>query len=455
MARANVPGVAVGVRVGPEEVAAGYGVTSVEDPLPIHERTLFQIGSVSKTFTATTVMALVERGRLALDDLVGRHLPAFRLATPGLAEQVTVRHLLTHTAGFLGDWFLVHPPGLGEGDDALARLVDALADVPQLFPPGAGWSYNNAGFALAGRLVEVLADRPYSAALRDLVLDPLGLDGTCVSADEAITRRVAAPHASRESPPRVLRGAGWQPGWQLARADVPLGGLISSVQDLLGWASFHLGHRAGASAGPVVPLARETVAAMQAPLTHAGCFADDVGVAWMLREVGGRRLVGHGGLTTGYATAFTLVPDAGVAVVVLTNATPGGTWLGREVTRTVLRETVGVDDTPPAPVAGLGGHGREYIGRYDNPFAVQSITAGARAGELILEHHAREPRPGRWAPPPPGPIHLAFYASDRVVALEPPDQAGLRGEFGRDAEDRVAWLRWGGRLAPRLGDTEP
>jgi CubicO group peptidase (beta-lactamase class C family) len=452
MTRATVPGVAVGVRVGPEEVTAGYGVTSVEDPLPIHERTLFQIGSVSKTFTATAVMALVERGQLELDDPACRYLPTLRLATPGLAEQVTVRHLLTHTAGFVGDWFLVHPPGLGEGDDALERLIRRLADVPQLFPPGAGWSYNNAGFALAGRLVEVLTGQPYAAALRDLLLGPLGLDLTFVSADEAVTHRVAAPHASRENPPRVLRGAGWQPGWQLARADVPLGGLISSVQDLLGWASFHLGRRAERSPGLARPLADETVAAMQARLAPAGCFADHVGVAWMLREVGGRRLVGHGGLTTGYATAFTLVPDAEVAIVVLTNATPGGTWLGREITRTVLRETVGVDDVSPAPVPGLGGDGREYIGRYDNPFAVQSVTAGARAGELVLEHHPREPRPDRWAPPPPGPIHLAFYAPDRVVALDPPDQAGLRGEFGPDAGGRAAWLRWGGRLAPRLGD---
>jgi hypothetical protein len=191
---------------------------------------------------------------------------------------------------------------------------------------------------------------------------------------------------------------------------------------------------------------------MQAPLTSAGCFADDVGVAWMMREVAGRRLVGHGGLTTGYATAFTIVPDADAAVVVLTNATPGGTWLAREVTWTVLREAIGLEDTPPAPAPGLGADGRDYVGRYDNPFAVQRILSGASAGELILEHHAREPRPGTWAPPPPGPIRLAFHAADRVVALEPPDQAGLRGEFGRDRHGRVAWLRWGGRLAPRLGD---
>jgi hypothetical protein len=189
---------------------------------------------------------------------------------------------------------------------------------------------------------------------------------------------------------------------------------------------------------------------MQAPLAPAGCFADEVGVAWMLRLVDGRRLVAHGGLTTGYATAFTLVPHAGAAVVVLANATPGGTRLGREVTRVVLRETIGLDDVPPAPVPGLGGDGRDYTGRYDNPFATQEIAGGTAPGELVLWHHLHAPEPGRWAPPPPGPIRLGFHAPDRVVALEPPELAGLVGEFGRDRGGKVAWLRWGGRLAPRL-----
>ena len=450
MARTGVPGVAVGVRVGSDEVALGYGVTSVEDPLPVHDQTLFQIGSVSKTFTATAVMVLVERGRLSLDDPVCRHLPKFRLLGRDIAKQVTVRHLLTHTAGFVGDWFLVHPLAPEENGSSIARQVDRLSAVPQLFSPGTGWSYNNAGFAVAGRIIEVLTGQPFAAALRDLVLGPLQLQHTFTSADEAITHRVAMPHTSRTSPARLLRGAGWQPGWELVRAEVPLGGLISSVRDLLGWARFHLGQKTGSATESDAPLARATISRMQSPLAPAGGFADQVGVAWMLREVGRRRLVGHGGLTTGYGTAFTLVPDANTAVVVLTNATPGGTWLARDVTREILRETIGLDDAPPAPVLGLGGDGEEYAGRYDNPFAVQEIVPAAPARELVLRHHPHPPEPGRWAPPPPGPIRLAFYAPDRVVALEPPDQASLRGKFGRDVGGRVVWFRWGGRVAPRL-----
>src|SRR5262249_56206316 len=124
---------------------------------PVHDETLFQIGSVSKTFTATAIMALVERGWLTLDDLACRHLPMFRLAGDGIAEQITVRHLLTHTGGFVGDCFLVRPRAPGEREDAAWRQ---FAAIPQLFSPGRGWSYNNAGFGVAGGHPPGLAPPP-------------------------------------------------------------------------------------------------------------------------------------------------------------------------------------------------------------------------------------------------------------------------------------------------------
>lgn len=448
LARLGVPGAAVGVLRAGKELTAGYGVTSVEDPLPVHAETLFQIGSVSKTFTATALMRLVEQGALALDDPVRRHLPTFRLSADGLAERVTVRHLLTHTAGWLGDWFLVHPPDIGAGADALAVLLERMREVPQVFEPGAGWSYNNAGFAVAGRLLEVLTGRPFEAVLRETLLHPLGMTRTVFTADEAITRRVAAPHRSSEGAPAVTRGAGWQPGWELIRADLPLGGVVSCVADLLRWARFHLGEASG-PLGVRPPLGPATLAAMREPLAEAGCFAEQVGVTWMLRTVEGHRLVGHGGLTTGYATTFLMVPERAFAVVVLTNATPGGTRLCSEVARAALRAGLGIDDAPPAPTPDAGGDPSPFVGRYDNPFSVQEVRTGEAPGELVLEHHARPRAPGTWYPPPPGPTRLAFYAPDRLVVLAPTVLEGQRCEFGRDSAGRIAWFRWGGRVGPR------
>ena len=452
MAEARVPGVAVGVRVGAQEVAVGYGVTSVEDPLPVHARTLFQIGSVSKTFTAAAIMALAERGRLTLDDPVCRHLPTFRLPAPGHAERVTIRHLLTHAAGFVGDWFLTHPPGAGEGDDALARVVDGLAEVPQLFPPGDGWSYNNAGFAVAGRVVEALTGRPYAAALRELLLGPLGLDQTFVSADEAITHRTALPHTSTTRPPRVLRGAGWQPGWELARADVPPRGahLERPGPPRVG-AVPPRGRRAGA----VGPRSRgETVAAMQEPLAPAGGNADHVGDRVDAPDgrwpaLGGSRRA-HDRLRDGVHASAPCRrgrrrPDERDARRCITRARRSRGWSCAKRSAWTTRPRHRIRAWPVTRTHSRAGTTTR------SPSSASA--SGRERGELVLEHHARGAgaRPVGSAGPLPL-IRLAFYARDRVIALAPPRSGrparGLRAGWFRPR----SWLRWGGRLAPRLGD---
>ena len=149
MKRLHVPGVAVGVVHEGREYTAGFGVTSVENPLPVDADTLFQIGSTTKTFTGTAAMRLVERGRLDLDAPVRTYLPKLRLAGRGVAGRVTLRHLFNHTGGWVGDTFV----DTGWGDDALAKAVARMAEIEQLTPLGEVWSYNNAGFYLVGRAV--------------------------------------------------------------------------------------------------------------------------------------------------------------------------------------------------------------------------------------------------------------------------------------------------------------
>ena len=144
MRRYHTPGVAVGVlRDGRDEITT-YGVTSIENPLPVQANTLFQIGSITKTITATMVMRLVEQGLLDLEAPVRRYLPELRLADEDVAQRVTLRHLLTHTAGFVGDDF----SDTGSGDDAVARYVANMVELPQITPLGALFSYCNSGFVL-------------------------------------------------------------------------------------------------------------------------------------------------------------------------------------------------------------------------------------------------------------------------------------------------------------------
>jgi len=129
MSELNVPGVAVGIMHGEETFTAGLGVTSVDHPLPVDDSTLFQIGSITKTFVGTLAMRLVETGKIELDAPIRSYLPGFRVQDEGASEGATMRHLLTHTAGWVGDWF---PEDLGHGDDAVARYVESMAETPQL-----------------------------------------------------------------------------------------------------------------------------------------------------------------------------------------------------------------------------------------------------------------------------------------------------------------------------------
>ena len=131
-----VPGVAIGLIADGEEWFASFGVTSVEHPLPVDADTLFQIGSITKTVTATALMRLVEQSRLDLDVPVRRYLPELRLRDEDVARRVTLRHLLTHHGGWFGDFF----DDTGSDDDALARYVERLDTLEQLTPLGALWS---------------------------------------------------------------------------------------------------------------------------------------------------------------------------------------------------------------------------------------------------------------------------------------------------------------------------
>src|SRR3989442_9404207 len=196
-----VPGVAVGLVADGEETVAGFGVTNVDHPLAVDGDPLFQIGSITKTVTATAIMRLGDAGRLSLDLPVRTYLPELRLRDEYVAARVTLRHLLTHHGGWFGDVF----EDTGVGDDALARYVANLDAVEQLTPLGALWAYSNAGFAVAARVLEVATATTAEPALDDLVLRPLGMKRSFFFARDALTYRVAAGHFVYHDGPAVAR----------------------------------------------------------------------------------------------------------------------------------------------------------------------------------------------------------------------------------------------------------
>jgi len=188
MAQHKIPGVAVGMYYQGQEYVRGYGVTNLDYPQPVDGDTLFRIGSTTKTFTGTTIMRLVEQGLLDLDAPVRTYLPSLRLADESVAARVTVRQILNHSAGWLGEYYR----DFGRGADAVARYVAGMAELPQLTPPGEVFAYNNAAVVLSGHVIERIAGQPYEDVVRMRVLDPLGLDHTAFFSDEIVGYNVAA-----------------------------------------------------------------------------------------------------------------------------------------------------------------------------------------------------------------------------------------------------------------------
>jgi CubicO group peptidase (beta-lactamase class C family) len=456
MARYGIPGVAVGVLAQGREYVQGYGVTNVDYPVAVDGDTLFRIGSTTKTFTGTTVMRLVEQGRLDLEAPVRTYLPDFQTADPAVAPRVTLRQLLNHSAGWLGEYY----EDTGPGDDALARYMAGMARLPQLTPLGTVFAYNNAAVALAGHVLEVVAGQPYEEVVRELLLKPLGLAHSFFFSDEIVGFNVAAAHDVVDGQP-VVRPA----FWRLWRSLHPTGGLISSARDQLQYARFHLGD--GTAPDGTRLLSEAALVAMRSNPGPGGTLfveLDGIGVNWMLRpSAEGVRIVEWGGTWAGQLSGFQLVPDRGFAFTMLTNS-EGGDQLRNELFADdwALQRFAGVSNLPAVPRALSPGELAPYEGRYEG----QEINDRGAVEETVIElrgdqgqlhatstHQLPPPLP---APTDPAPTvqeyRLAFYRDDYVLVLDATGQPnGTRANFVRDTDGGMAWLRLHGRLYRHVG----
>lgn len=348
----GVPGAIVGVVDGDQELIATTGVAAVDTGAAVTERTLFQIGSTSKTFTGTVAMHLIERGALGLDTRVVDVLPDFRLGDTAALEALRIRHLLTHSGGFLGD----ADEGPGWDDDALARNMSGYAQLPQFFAPGTIASYSNAGIRLLGRVIEAVTGETFEQAVQRIVLDPLDMTETFFFPWDIIAHPHAVGHVPAEDGTLTrLRQ------WPLTRDIGPEGGIVSSVADQLAYARFHLRGESPAAA----PVSEQTRLRMQQPQLTAGPPIEAIGYPWLLTHRGGARVVMHGGnIADTQLSEFVLAPDHDLAVTVLTNSAAGKALGGKIVDWCFLHlRGIPTDDEPAAllPAAEL----EDITGRYD------------------------------------------------------------------------------------------
>lgn len=408
--RHGVPGVAVAVDAGGRVVEAAAGVLNSATGVEATVDSVFQIGSVTKVLTATLVMGLVAEGLVELDAPVGRYLPGFR--------EVTVRQLLCHTAGFEGDVFT----DTGKGDDCLERYVELLADVPQIFEPGAMFSYNNAGYCVLGRIVEVVRGEPFDRCMRDEVFAPLGMTHAASDPYEAILHRVAVGHL----------GGRPVPAWAGARSNAPAGSMLAMTpRDLLAFARAHL--------------TDEGLRAMREPqvvLPDIG-WGTAWGLGWTLYDLPGGPVFGHDGNTIGQSAVLRVDPGRDVCVAVFTN---GGDR------KRLMKEILGrVVELPAEPVPDPATRPDTWrcAGVYVSNTSETTVSADER-GRLWLDRvpHGLAVELGD----EPYRTELLGWRGDSLLPAEPGH--GPVAFLGDDGEGRARYLHTGRADVRVAGRTE-
>lgn len=310
MYRQQIPGLTLGIyRHGRAMMLKGYGFANIEHGVPTTPDTLMQSGSIGKTFTATLVMMLVERGKVRLDDSIRAHLT-------GLPEQwqaITVANLLSHTSGLTDfdtpDMTRAGGPFDIRRDFTEDELVERIARMPLEFQPGTRWAYRNANYVLLGALIRQLIGASYREMLKREVFEKLGMTASRPISDREIVPHRAAGYERRNG---TLYNQEWVSPTFNATAD---GTLYLTVRDMERW------DRALCAASILKP---STLEQMWTPFAVAGTVPlEGYGLGWFVRRAGGEIVVEHDGAWQGFTSYFARYLGAGVSVAVLTNLDAG------------------------------------------------------------------------------------------------------------------------------------
>ena len=442
--RHRVPGAQLGIlRVGvggaPDELLeTAYGVLHVRTQAPATVDSVFQIGSITKVWTATVAMMLVDEGLLELDAPIAEVLPELRLADPDVTKQVTLRHLLTHTSGIDGDVFT----DTGRGDDCLEKYVDVLGDAGQNHPLGATWSYCNSGYSLLGRVIEEVTGQTWDQAMRERLFAPLGLEHTVTLPEEALMFAAAMGHDEHDG--QLVPAA----AWQLPRSVGPAGLVTSTVADVLAFARMHL--TGGLAADGARLLSEQSAAAMaahQADLPDKLVLGDSWGLGWIRFGWDGERLIGHDGNTLGQAAFLRVLPQAGLAVTLLTNG--GHTRdLYEELFRELFAELADLDMPAPfaPPAEPVAVDVTPYVGRYERTSVVMEVEDGAR-GPLL-----RTTLTGPLAAMVPDPVdeYPLVPVGPALFAVKPPEAETWAPVTFYELPTGERYLHFGVRATPRV-----
>lgn len=379
-ARWNAVGMAASVIHGDADETVVTGIASVDTGFPVTEDALFLIGSISKVYTATLVMRLCEIDVLDLDTPVVTYLPELSLANASARDEITLRHLLSHSAGFEGDRFIDY----GRGDDALEKAIAEFGTLTQWFRPGSFYSYCNTGFYLTGRIIEKVTGKPFETVMTEELFQPLGLEHTFILPEHALGRPFATGH-------KVDRRAGVTvaESQSLPRCVAAAGGIMSSIGDLMRFARMHLNE--GELDGIRI-VSEESALAMREPFIDADTFDRSYGIGWSIVQRPGATSIGHGGAWGGHRAHLTIIPEKRFAMGVLVNADTG-VRAYTELEEWALEHYIGV--TVPKPDAmelddrALDRFTGTFI-RHDGRYEVARQEGGLRVSVTDIDEESGE-----------------------------------------------------------------
>jgi CubicO group peptidase (beta-lactamase class C family) len=429
----HIPGVAFGVLKNGQMMTRAFGVTNVDNPQPVTVDTIFPIASISKTVATTAIMNLVNQGRIDIKAPVRHYLPDFRVEDDKVSREVEIWHLLTHTPGWEGQL-----NAADRGTETLKVFTEEMRDKPQLAAPGAVWSYNNAGFGVAGRVIEVVTGKNIHDALRELVFTPVGMSRAFSRTGEAMSYRFALGHRQQDGRTIVPRP------FELS-TNVTAGGVATTVSDLLKYADFHL--KGGNAAIP-----RALLEQMRMPQLKKNSTEDEMGIGWQLRRINGVMTAAHGGTLGGHCLHLHLIPERNLAFSILTNHGDG--WrLIQSIERTTLKAYEDLSLAPNQAIAHRGvsedmtGHATPlskqpdlegYVGIYRR-LPVGTVDVQQKDGRLLVVNGDNRANT----------TSLVFYGKDIAYATGGNSYVGTPYEFIRRPDGKVGWIRINGRIAAR------
>lgn len=277
----------------------GYGLASLELGIPIQPDMVFELGSITKQFTAAAILMLQERGKLSLDDDITKHLPDY----PTHGQKITIEHLLTHVSGIPSYTGLPEWATRWREDLTVQQMIDLFKDKPLEFAPGEKWSYNNSAYFLLGAVIEKVSGKSYEDFIEQEIFAPLGM------------KRSSYGHQTEVVPGRVTGYDKTEAGYNVAEYismthPYAAGSLLSTVDDLALW------DRA-LSNGTL--LKKESLERMFTPAKLKSGLSTKYALGWGVWDADGTRVIEHGGDIFGFSTDLLRIPDQRLLVVVLSN----------------------------------------------------------------------------------------------------------------------------------------